>query len=178
MNNIMGFRTHLVESSTKDILSSDKVFLLIIGGSASGKNYIHGKYFSKIDLVDVDEITKELSGGDFEKARKMVSKAISIANKEVEKYFQDGKSVAQVSTGSGDKAVSNKLKKAQEAGFETALVLIDVDVKKAIKRNEKRAAQGKQGLIPDWKVEKTNQAARETFNKVKSEATYSLVIKN
>lgn len=174
----MNFRQLLTESSVKDILSSDKVFLLIIGGSASGKNYIHNKHFSKIELVDVDEITKELSGGDFEKARKMVSKAIAQANKEIDKKLQDGKSVAQVSTGSGDKAVINKLNKAKEYGFETALVLIDVDVKKAIQRNQERAQAGKQGLIPDWKVEKTNNAARETFTKAKQYATYSTIIKN
>lgn len=174
----MSFKDFLNENPKKDILSSDKVFLLIIGGSASGKNYVHEKHFKKIPLVDVDAITTKLSGGDFEKARKLVSKAIAQANKDLESYYQKGQSVAQVSTGSGATAVINKLNKAKEYGFETALVLVDVDTNKAIERNQARASSGKQGLIPDWKVEKTNNAARETFNSVKSLVDYSLKIKN
>lgn len=174
----MNFIQFLNESAIADINNEDKVFLLIIGGSASGKNYIHSKNFSKIDLIDIDKITEKLSGGDFKKARKMVSKAISIANKELEKYFENEKSVAQVSTGSGAKAVINKFNKAKEYGFKTALVLVDVDVKKAIERNQERAKSGKQGLIPDWKVEKTNGAARETYNAVKNQVDYSVVIRN
>lgn len=174
----MKFRDYLNESSAADILKEDKVFLLIIGGSASGKNYIHKKFFSKIDLVDVDAITTKLSGGDFEKARSLVSKAISMASKELEQYYAKGKSVAQVSTGSGAKAVINKFNKAKEYGFKTALVLVDVDIKKAIQRNQDRAASGKQGLIPDWKVEKTNNAARETYNTVKDQVDHAIVIRN
>lgn len=174
----MNFRNLLKESTIKNILSEDKIFLLIIGGSASGKNYIHDKKFSKIDLVDIDKITKRLSGGDFEKARKMVSKAIAEANKEIESYFNKGKSVAQVTTGSGATGLINKIKKAESYGFKTAVVLVDVDVKKAIERNQVRADAGEQGLIPDWKVEKTNNAARDSFNTVKDLVDYSEIIKN
>jgi len=174
----MDFKEYLYESVISDIVKDDRVLVLIIGGSASGKNYIHQQYFSKIDLVDVDAITKKLSGGDFEKARKLVAKATSIANKELESYYEKGKSVAQVTTGSGESGLINKIKKAKEYGFRTAVILVDVDVNKAIERNKSRAASGEQGLIPDWKVEKTNMAARETYNKVKKLADYSASIKN
>lgn len=173
----MSFREMLNESALSDIKNSDKIFLLVIGGSASGKNYVYEKNFN-FDLVDVDAITKRLSGGDFEKARKMVSKAIAEANRELEDAFKSGKSIAQVTTGAGAKGVENKLKKAKEYGFETALLLVDTDWKVAYERNVKRAEDDKQGMIPDWKVEKTNKEARSTFNQLKKDVDYSTIIKN
>jgi predicted kinase len=164
----------------KDILSEESIFVLVIGGSASGKNYIYDLNFKNIELVDNDQITKELSGGDFEKARKLISKATSIANKRLEKAFQDNTSIGQVSTGGNQKGVENKLIKAKSFNMKTALILIDTNVKKAVKRNEERAEAGLQGLIPEWKVEKTNTAARETFNSLKKLdiVDYNIVIKN
>jgi predicted kinase len=163
-----------------DILKEESIFVLVIGGSASGKNYIFEKNFKNIELIDNDQITKELSGGDFEKARKLISKATAIANKRLEKAFQEHRSVGQVSTGSNQKGVENKLIKAKSYAMKTALILIDADVKKAIKRNKERAQAGKQGLIPEWKVQKTNENARETYNNLKKldVVDYKLVIKN
>lgn len=173
----MSFKTFLNESSVNDIKNAEPVFLLVIGGSASGKNYIYNKNF-KFKLVDTDEITNRLSGGDFEKARKLVSTAVAEANRELEKSFSAGTSVAQVTTGAGAKGVENKLKKARSFGFKTALVLVDTDWKVAYKRNVKRSEDGKQGLIPDWKVEKTNKEARLTFKQLKASVDLSVIIKN
>ena len=173
----MSFFEYLSESVISDINNEDKVFLLVIGGSASGKNYIFEKNF-KLPLVDVDKITHRLSGGDFEKARKLVAKAVAEANKEIDASLKAGKSVAQVTTGAGAKAVENKLKKAKEFGFKTALVLVDTDWKVAYDRMVKRADAGKQGFIPDWKVEKTNKEARDTYKSLKSHVDFSVVIKN
>jgi len=173
----MKFSDYLIESSITDINKEDKIFLLVIGGSASVKNYIYNKNFN-IELVDIDAITAKLSNNNFEKARKLISKAIAIANKELETAFNNGKSIAQVSTGSGIKAVQNKFIKAKSFNFKTALVLVDTDINIAIKRNQERALLGKQGLIPDWKVQKTNNAAKETYNKLKNSVDYSTIIKN
>jgi len=163
----------------KDILSEESIFILVIGGSASGKNFIFNKNFKNIELVDNDEITKELSGGDFEKARKLISKATSIANKRLEKAFKNHKSIGQVSTGSNQKGTENKLIKAKSFNMKTALILIDTDVEKAIKRNKERAETGLQDLIPEWKVQKTNENAKKTFNNInKKEINYKIIIKN
>lgn len=171
------FKSFLLENVITNINKEDKIFLLVIGGSASGKNYIYHKNF-KFDLVDVDKITHDLSGGDFEKARTLVAKAIAIAGKDIERAFESGKSIAQVTTGAGTKGVENKFLKAKEYGFKTALVLVDTDIKTALARQTKRAEAGEQGLIPDWKVEKTNIAAKETFNSLKNKVDYSTIIKN
>ena len=44
----MRFIQYLIESTITDINKSEKVFLLVIGGSASGKNYIFEKNFKII----------------------------------------------------------------------------------------------------------------------------------
>lgn len=167
------------ESNTiSDIKKQEGIFILVIGGSASGKNYIYEKNFKGIPLIDNDEITKRLSGGDFSKVVKMISKATIEANKTLEKSFIKKKSIGQVSTGAQMKGTQNKIINAKSYGMKVALILIDVDIKKAQKRNKDRAATGHQSLIPDWKVEKTNLAARETFNMLKNEADFSIIIKN
>ena len=179
---MQGFRQFLNEGRLSDVLQNDQpTFILIVGGSASGKNFVHKKNFSHVPLVDVDEITKDLSGGDFEKARKLVSKAVAVANKELDKYFSSQRSVAQVTTGSNETGVVNKLKKAKSQGLRTALILVDVPAAVAVKRNQERAAKGEQGLIPDWKVEKTNEAARATYKAVSAMrdlVDFSTVINN
>lgn len=174
----MNFLEFINEGTIQSILSEKPMFLLIIGGSGSGKNYVYNQNFSSIELVDTDKIIKKLANGDYEAARKYVSKAVAIANKMIEAKLKLGESVAQVTTGSGAKALVNKINKAKEYGFKTAVVLIDTNVNKAIKRNQERAAKGDQGLVPDWKVQKTNEAARESYNIVKDVADISLVIKN
>jgi predicted kinase len=173
----MNFFNFLSESVISAIKKEQKIFLLVIGGTASGKNYVYEKNFN-FELIDVDKIAYDLAGGDLEKTRPMLSRAIALANKELEKSLSEGKSVAQVSTGAGVKGTQNKIKKAQSFGFKTALVLVSTDPKVAQERNQERAKVGAQGLVPDWKVQKTNDEARETFNLLKTSVDYSTVINN
>lgn len=176
----MSVHQFLSESVIAEISREDKIFILVIGGSASGKNYVYDKNFS-FPLVDNDKIARDLSGdlsGDHDERRRLVSKCISIANKSLERSFTSGESVAQVSTGSSASAVLNKFKKARAHGFKTALILVDTDPEVAIKRNHLRASQGTQGLVPEWKLQKTHACARETFSKVRSTVDYSLAINN
>jgi len=170
----MNFKEFLNESIISDIQKEEKIFLLIIGGSASGKNYFFERNF-KMKLVDVDKILKDL---DSSQDRTFLSKAIAKANEELDKSFREGISVAQVSTGAGTTGVKNKLKKAEQFGFKTGLILVDTDPKVAIKRNKERANSGSQKLIPDWKIEKTNKEARETFNELKSSVNFSTKVRN
>ena len=101
-----------------------------------------------------------------------------MVKKELLKSFADGKSVANVGTGAGMPATLNKFKWAAEAGLKTAVVLVDVPLKTALKRNQERADAGKQGLIPEWKVEKVNNAARDNFKEYKKVTDYAILIKN
>ena len=57
----MSFHQFLPESVIAEISREDKIFILVIGGSASGKNYVYDKNFS-FPLVDNDKIASDLSG--------------------------------------------------------------------------------------------------------------------
>ena len=169
----------IIENSIiDDINNTSPIFVMVIGGSASGKNYIYEKYFSNIDLIDNDKITLKLAGGDVSKTTDYISQAIKIANKDLEEHFKNHISVGITSTGASTKGALNRLEKAKSYGFKTAIVLVDTDVKTALKRNKERAKSGSQKLVPDEKVIKSNEKARETYKQASKITDFSLVIKN
>ena len=53
---------------------------------------------------------------------------------------------------------------AKEAGMNVVVVLVDTDIKTAMKRNHARAESGKQALVPDWKVEKSVSSSKSNFD--------------
>jgi predicted kinase len=158
------FRNLVTEASVKDLIKEENIFIIVIGGVASGKSYFIDKNLRKnFPVVDIDECTEKESGGDWEKARKMVSKCIKKVEKELQDYFKRGESVVNQGSGASIPGVRNKLQWAKDAGMKTAIILVDVDLKTALKRNQERADKGDRNLIPDYKVEKTNTNARENF---------------
>jgi predicted ABC-type ATPase len=161
-----------------DLDSTDigPVFIIVCGGPASGKNTVFNSHFPNMPLVDMDEITFKLSGGDFEKRTKILNKAIGVANKEIDGYLKQGVSFGQVTVGGSVKTIQNKVDKAHSMGYSVAVVLIDVNADTAIKRMNKRAKIGKQSSIPEWKVIKGNERARETYRAVK--ADYNIKVNN
>jgi len=174
------FKDFLIESkeiSISKLLERPKIFIMIIGGVASGKSHVQELYFSGLKLIDIDEYTKRESGGDFELARKLVSKAIKNVEADLRKTFKSGQSVVNTGTGASVNGVINKFKWAKDAGFETAIVFVDVPLKTALKRNNTRAASGERNLIPDYKVERTNKQARENFKIFKNIANFYMTIK-
>jgi len=164
-------------TSISDIIQKENMFIMIIGGVASGKSYVYEKHFSSIPLIDIDEYTERWSNGDWEKARKLVSKAIKAVESDIKKVFLTGKSVVNTGSGAGVNGVLNKFRWASDAGYSTAIVLVDVPLETALKRNQKRANDGGRNLIPDYKVERTNNAARENFKEFSKIADYSIRIK-
>lgn len=177
----MNFKQFLNESSIADILkeaSTSGIFVMIIGGSGSGKNYWYNKNLSKIPLEDVDEYTMKWSKGDHEAGRKMVSKAIAEVNKNLTKAFENKTSIAITGTGAGLSGTVNRLNKAKEFGMKTAVILIDTDVKTAIERVNSRSEKENRSPIPEYKIERTNKEAKENFKEYKKIADYSFVVKN
>lgn len=175
----MRLKNYLNEADTiQDIITEKNIFIIIIGGVSSGKTYIYHKKFSMFPLIDIDDYTFKLSGNDWEKARKMVNKGIQMVKADLLKMFQNQTSVVNSGTGSNINGVAQKFKMAKENGMKTAIVLVDVDIKKAMKRNQERYEKGGRNLIPDYKVEKTNKNAKENFKTFAKMTDYSLVIKN
>jgi len=168
----MNFREFLTETTIKDIQKQDKIFVMIIGGGGSGKNYIYRKYFSGLKLFDVDEY---LSGED---SGKSVSKAIKQSEKDLEEELQKGNSAVSVGTGKSIFGVKNKFKFAEDAGMKTCIILVDVDPKVAYKRMLNRSKTEERDEIPLYKIEKTNKAARDNFTAFAKMADFSLILKN
>jgi len=146
------------------------IYAYVIGGSASGKNYWYERNLQEIPLVDIDVYTKQLAldtGGD---PRKLVSKGIAMCNKELGNCFEKGESVGQTGTGANTKGVYNRLKKAKDAGFNTALILISVDPEVAIERNQQRVDSGGHGdTLSADKITRTNGYARKTYEELKDD---------
>jgi len=139
------------------------VFVVVIGGSGSGKNYYisHHPEYSSYRLIDVDVPVGEDAN---------LTTRIALMKKDLKSAFEAGESVAHPTTGSGLPGLTNKLKLAADYGYETRLVLIDTDPKVAASNLAVRVAGGGHGAgIPQWKVEKTNAAARESFDALRGQ---------
>jgi len=160
-------------------IKSEPVFLFVMGATGSGKNYVVEKNFKGIDLADIDKYMAELAAGGGDE-RKFISKAVDKANKLLQTNFEKKKSIIQVGTGGNMKGLENKLIKAREYGFKTAVIIVDAGIKKSMERNQARADSGAQRLVPDWKVEKSYDASMANFNILKSSENvdFSATIKN
>lgn len=174
----MKFREYLNESTIKEILSKDNIFIMIIGGAGSGKNHIYRKYFSHLPLFDVDEYILKLSGGDPQKAGKFVSQAIKELESDLKNNLMKRNSVVTMGTGKSVHGVQNKFKFARDAGKEIAIIRVDVAPKVAFERSQARAQKEQRAEIPLYNIEKTNKMAKLNFRSFAKLADYSLIIKN
>lgn len=139
------------------------VFVVVIGGSGSGKNYYisHHPEYSSFRLIDVDVPTSEDVN---------LTTRIAMMKKDLKNSLEAGESIAHPTTGSGLPGLTNKLKMAADHGYETRLVLIDTNPKIAASNLAARVASGGHGEgIPPWKIEKTNAAARESFEALRGQ---------
>ncbi len=175
----MTFIEYINESTLKEILSKDNMFIMIIGGAGSGKNFIYKKYFSHLPLFDVDEYILRLSGGDPQKAGKFVTKAIKELESDLQKQMQkDSNSVVSMGTGKSVHGVQNKFKFARDAGKEIAIIRVDVSPEVAFERSQARAQKEQRAEIPLFNIQKTNKMAKMNFRSFAKLADYSLIIKN
>ena len=115
---------------------------------------------------------------DWDEARNFVAKAMQQASKDLESYIKEGASVVNTGAGQSLKGTIRKLNLAADAGFKTAVILVDVPEKKALDQNISRAEKGQRNLIPKYKVIASNESARNNFKEYKKITDYSLVIKN
>lgn len=155
------------KASVADLKKHKKgLYVFVMGGSASGKNFWTEKNLSSLPLVDTDEVVKQITKPE-DDPRKHLNKAIASVNKQIDKNLASDKSFVQTGTGANYKGLYNRLKKAKDAGFKTAVILIDADPKVAIERNKKRVAEGGHGAtLPDEKIIRTNKFARESYTQL------------
>jgi len=174
----MNFIEFLSEGTLTDIAHEKKIFIMIVGGVASGKSYFYDKHFSHIKLIDIDKYTEKAADGDWEEARKQVGPMIKKVESDIRDHFKTGVSLVNTGSGASTAGVLNKFKWAKEAGYKTAIVFVDVDVKTAQKRNRKRAKDGDRNLIPAYKVQRTNEDARKNFNTFRKAADFAVKVQS
>ena len=145
------------------------MFVMVVGGTASGKNWWVDRNLKGVPLIDIDQYILQASGGDPSADRsKLISPAVQLAKKAMASAFQKGTTVVQTGTGSNYKGTANKFKLAKSHGMKTALILISVDADTAIARNKKRIKEGGHGAtIPKKKIINSNKFSRETFEKLR-----------
>ena len=176
------YKDLLTENIVKKIKATkDPLFIMITGGSASGKNYWFDKNFRNIPLIDIDAYLVAMTGDPSKERKPLVAKAIHMAKADMKTAFKGKQTVAQVSTGGNLKGTENKLKLAKEYGMKTALIFIDTDPEVAIARNKQRVQQGGHGsTLPEKKIRTTNKYSREVFDKLKKSkyVDFSEVVKS
>jgi predicted kinase len=148
----------------------NQIFIIIIGGAGSGKNFIYNKHFSHLPLFDVDEY--------IEKYNLSITDALKKSEEDLFNILKNGNSAVSIGTGSKIDGILKKLKYAQSLHIKTYLFLVDTNVEKAQERNIKRAQNSKRLEIPYYKIQKTNQKAKENFEVFKNFAYLSSKIKN
>lgn len=145
------------------------MFIMVIGGTASGKNWWFDKNLKGLPLIDIDQYILKMANNDPNADRsKLVSPAVKQAKETMTTSFEKGTTVVQTSTGGNYKGTANKFKLAKSHGMKTVLILISVSGEIAIKRNQIRVKKGGHGsTIPDQKIINSNRFARETFDKLR-----------
>jgi len=164
----------------KKMVKEKPMFIFIMGGTGSGKNYIFNKNIGGIKLVDIDKYIEEYAIEYNTDGRKQISRAVARSKRELLDSFRKKESVAQVGTGLNNKSSENKFKWAKEAGLEVVILFVDTDVKTAMKRNRARADKGDQALVPDHKVERSVSQSRDNFKLYSKnpDVDYALKVKN
>ena len=177
MNNLM------MCSPDHPITNPNKVFIMIIGGVASGKSHVYNELYSSFNLVDVDlyiaNWKKSRNNQVLEQIKfsKVISRCIKTAEEELKNQFNIGNSVVNMGTGASLSGVLNKLRWARLKDYTSYIVLVDTPLEIALERNKLRAQKGDRNLIPESKVQRTNTAARSNFKIFQRVADYSVHIK-
>jgi predicted kinase/nicotinamide mononucleotide adenylyltransferase len=160
----------------KKLAMKEPTFIFLMGGTGSGKNYTYEKYLKGIPLIDLDDYTKEFAEEYCTEARKQVSRATARSKRELLSAFSSQKSIVQMGTGNNIKSTSNKFKWAKEHGLKVVVVLVDVDPKVALRRNKERHAGGESRLVPDEKVVRTVQVAKDNSKIFAKDSNVDFVI--
>jgi len=142
------------------------IFILIGGGSGSGKNY----FASKLDfpLVDVDFENERINHGKID-CLNTVSEAIRIVKEKTNQFLQKKESFLQVSTASKIKGTENKFKLAKSFDYITVFIHINCPIIRAIKNNDHRVKLGGHGkTLKREKIILTKLGSDLVFNKLKN----------
>lgn len=178
---------HLLEGSENSVEgikslvdSGEKVYILYGGGIGSGKSHHAADNFSDMKIIDSDEIAMR-NAGDTPPDQippSIYSAALKEKQREVAEALQGAESFIEMGTSSNEEAAIKKIEAAKANGFKTAFIFVDVPLQVSIDRNRERIQKGGRGVPQDkeYKIERTNERARNTAEQMKKLADLYLEV--
>ena len=163
----------------KSLLDFDQKVYVLYGGIGSGKSYHVERNFPNVKVIDSDNIAMSGHKGDLKDIPNTVySTAAKEKLKQVANALQGDQSFIEMGTSANKEAAIKKINKAKEMGFVTAFIFVDVPLQVSIDRNRSRIESGGRGVPQDleYKIERTNERARETSNSLKSLVDYYIEV--
>lgn len=167
------------ESFLKTIAKmKENVFVFIMGGSATGKNYLHNERLGSFPLVDIDEFTKQLTKGDNTLRNKFLNASIKMVGNAIDEKLAAGESFVQTGTGANIEGQLKRFRKAKDAGFTVIVVLAETTVEKAIERNKMRVGSGGHGIgVTAEKIQWSRERAAQNFEELKKSPLVDYAVK-
>ena len=145
------------------------VYIVTAGIQGSGKSTFAIQNFENIEIVDLDEINKEMVNGDMTKFSENRSKAIAKKNEVVKSLFNSKKSFIDAGTAANVQATLRKLKLAKSLGYITAVVYVNIPIDVALERNRERLARGSHGVPIENEmavINRTDMNVRTTIREI------------
>lgn len=146
------------------------VYIATAGIQGSGKSTFAKENFKNIEVLDLDDINKEISNGDMKAFQDNRSKAIVKKNELLRDLFKQRKSFIDAGTAANTQSILKKLAFAKSLGYITAVVYVNIPIEVAIERNLKRIESGSHG-VPLERVQeiinRTDMNVRQTINALK-----------
>lgn len=170
LQQVTGVKLHSsVKEALTEQLTHGAEFVMVMGGAGSGKNHFieHDPKLATFELVDVDAVKQDMG----------LSTAVKWIKPRLEELFKSRQNVVHPTTGSNLIGQKNKLALAAAYGYTTTLILINTDPKHAVKNVAKRREAGGHDVNVD-DIIRSNMAAKENFNVLKSQVDNHHIINN
>jgi predicted kinase len=176
-----------LDTLKKQLLDGEKITVFTGGAPGSGKTTFINQNFPGVPYLDVDEIALKMAGvtntnlspEDREKIRRIVTKATTEKKRLFQDYLSSGTSFIHSGTLVNIKNGLNMIEWAENAGFKTAIIFINVPVEIAIERNKKRVEAGERGIdleTAEESIRYKDKYIRESINILKEKVDYYLEV--
>lgn len=113
-------------------------FVVMVGGSGSGKSTVRAEQFAQVPVVDCDEIKREHADFDPKNPSTVHEWSSMEATRRLMGYVSRGESVVFDSTGSNVEKLAMFANVARSAGMTVVAVFVTCDVQTAIYRDAMR----------------------------------------
>lgn len=181
---MLRFKDFLAESKSSIaeinslVKNGELVFILYGGTWGSGKSYHASNNFKGFQILDSDEISKELTNGDLTKLRVVSKEAGKEKNSRRDSFFKKKISFIEMGASSSLSGTQKKFELAKSLGYKTVFIYVDVKPEKAIQRNRERIASGDRGVDTEREhlIQKVYDDSLSVFKALKNKVDYYIQV--